>query len=191
MGSSAVYVGLRGPKIIRASKPLGFWWRAWLGLRGCRVHGTDLGTFTLAFFALGLSAAEPRDFKTADTQSNDHPTARALVHMSGLVSERTQGRHRMTVYPRGLLGEQEATFEQTRIGAIHINRTDMAPLASFIGKPNILGLPFLFRSADHFHRILDGAVGDNILRTPWICRTGIFRFWSKVGVHSQTAGAND
>ena len=41
----------------------------------------------------------------------------------------------------------------------------MAPLASFVGKANIFGLPFLFRSADHLHRILDGAIGDDILQS--------------------------
>jgi TRAP-type C4-dicarboxylate transport system substrate-binding protein len=30
---------------------------------------------------------------------------------------------------------------------------------------NIFGLPFLFRSADHLHRILDGAIGDDILQS--------------------------
>ena len=111
------------------------------------------------------TAAEPRDFRAADTQTNDHPIARALVHMSELVSDRTQGRHRMIVYPGGLLGEQEASFEQTRTGGIDINRTNMAPLASFVGTANIFGLPFLFQSADHLHRILDGAIGDDILRS--------------------------
>ena len=111
------------------------------------------------------TAAESRDFRVADTQSNDHPTARALVHMSELVSDRTQGRHRMLVYADGLLGEQEASFEQTRTGAIDINRTNMAPLASFVGKANIFGLPFLFRSTNHLHRVLDGAIGDDILHS--------------------------
>jgi hypothetical protein len=136
VGSSAVCAGLRplGPKIIRASKPLRSWWRVSLRLRGRRVHGADLATITLAFIALGLTAAEPRDFRAADTQSNDHPTARALVHMSELVNDRTQGRHRMIVYPGGVLGEQEASFEQTRTGGIDINRTNMAPLGSFVGK---------------------------------------------------------
>ena len=167
MGSSAVGAGLRplGPKIIRASKRLGSWWRVSLRLRGRRFHGTDLATITLAFIALGLTAAEPRDFRAADTQSKDHPTARALVHMSELVSDRTQGRHRMIVYPGGLLGEQEASFEQTRTGGIDINRTNMAPLSSFLSKANIFGLPFLFRSADHLHRILDGPIGDDILQS--------------------------
>ena len=71
----------------------------------------------------------------------------------------------MIVYPGGLLGEQEASFEQTRTGGIDINRTNMAPLASFVGKANIFGLPFLFRSADHLHRILDGPIGDDILQS--------------------------
>jgi tripartite ATP-independent transporter DctP family solute receptor len=83
--------------------------------------------------------------------------------MSELVSDRTQGQHRMIVYPGGVLGEQEASFEQTRTGGIDINRTNMAPFASFVGKENIFGLPFLFRSADHLHRVLDGPIGDDIL----------------------------
>ena len=85
--------------------------------------------------------------------------------MSELVSDRTQGRHRMIVYLGGVLGEQKATFEQTRTGGIDINRTNMAPLASFVGKADILGLPFLFRSADHLHRILDGPIGEDILQS--------------------------
>jgi tripartite ATP-independent transporter DctP family solute receptor len=111
------------------------------------------------------TAAEPRYFRAVDTQSNDHPTARALVHMSELVSDRTQGRHRIIVYSGGVLGEQKTNFEQTRAGVIDINRTNMAPLVSFVGKANILGLPFLFRSADHLHRILDGPIGEDILQS--------------------------
>jgi TRAP-type C4-dicarboxylate transport system substrate-binding protein len=141
------------------------WWRVSLRVRGRRVHGTALATITSAFIALGLTVAEPRDFRAADTQTNDHPTARALVYMSELVSDRTQGRHRMIVYPGALLGEQEATFEQTRIGAIDINRTNMAPFASFVGEANIFGLPYLFRSTDHRHRVLDGPIGDDILQS--------------------------
>ena len=130
-----------------------------------RLHPACLPIVTSAFIAVGLTAAEPRDFRAADTQTNDHPIARALVHMSELVSDRTQGRHRMIVYSGGLLGEQEGSFEQTRAGGIDINRTNMAPLTSFIGRANVLGLPFLFRSTDHLHKVLDGPIGDDILQS--------------------------
>jgi tripartite ATP-independent transporter DctP family solute receptor len=71
----------------------------------------------------------------------------------------------MIVYPGGVLGEQEASFEQTRTGGIDINRSNMAPLVSFIGKADILGLPFLFRSADHLRKVLEGPIGDGILQS--------------------------
>jgi TRAP-type C4-dicarboxylate transport system substrate-binding protein len=51
------------------------------------------------------------------------------------------------------------------MGGIDINRTNMASLASFIGKANILGLPFLFRSTEHLRRTLDGPIGDEILQS--------------------------
>jgi tripartite ATP-independent transporter DctP family solute receptor len=140
-------------------------WRISLRMRRRRVRGIALATITLAFITLGLTSAEPRDFRAADTQSNDHPTARALVHMSRLVSDRTQGRHRIIVYSEGILGEQEGSFEQTRAGGIDIDRTNMAPLATFLGKPNIFGLPFLFRSNDHLRKVLDGPIGDDILQS--------------------------
>ena len=119
----------------------------------------------LAAHAQNTAKPEPREFRAIDTQSKDHPTARALVHMSELLSDRTHGRHRLMVYPGGLLGEQEKSFEQMRAGGIDINRTNMAPLASFVGTANIFGLPFLFRSSDHLHRILDGQIGENILQS--------------------------
>jgi TRAP-type C4-dicarboxylate transport system substrate-binding protein len=91
------------------------------------------------------TAAEPRDFRAVDTQSNDHPTAHALVHMSELVSDRTQGRHRIIVYSGGVLGEQKTNFEQTRLGAIDINRTNMAPLRlnERVGVVDALGISYL------------------------------------------------
>ena len=159
-----------------------------------RPHPACLPIVTVAFIAVGLTAAEPRDFRAADSQSKDHPTARALVYMSELVSDRTQGRHRMVVYPEGVLGEQEASFEQTRTGGIDINRTNMAPLASFVGKANIFGLPFLFRSTDHLRRVLEGPIGDDILQSlepHGFVGLAFFEIWSKVGLHGQTAGASD
>src|SRR5262249_40901148 len=128
--------------------------RTSLRLRRFRLQGVALAIF----IALGLTTAEPRDFRAADTQSDDHPTGQALGYMSQLVRDRTQGRHRIIIYSGGLLGEQERTFEQTRVGGIDINRTNMAPLISFIGKANIFGLPFLFRSTEHLHKTLDGPI---------------------------------
>src|SRR5215831_9795882 len=115
-----------------------------------------------ALLALPAIAAA-REFRAADTQSEDYPTVQALYYMARLVEEQTGGRHRIRVFHSRQLGEESDTIEQTRVGAIDLNRTNVAPIGSFIPTANLLSLPFLFRSFDHLHRVLDEALGDEIL----------------------------
>ncbi|QCK88740.1 TRAP transporter substrate-binding protein [Phreatobacter aquaticus] len=116
-----------------------------------------------ALFVLGATAVSAREFRVADTQTADYPTVVALERMGQLVRERSQGRHTLRIFHSRQLGEEKETIEQTRIGAIDLNRTNVAPLTSFIPEANILALPFLFRSVDHLHRVLDGPIGEEIL----------------------------
>ncbi len=126
-----------------------------------------LRVFAAIVVVLGASAEQTcvraREFRVADTQAGDYPTVQALELMGRLVRERTGGRHSLRVFHSRQLGEEKETIEQTRIGAIDINRTNVAPLASFVPEANILALPFLFRSVDHLYTVLDGPVGDDIL----------------------------
>ena len=61
------------------------------------------------------------------------------------------------------LGEEKETIEQTRVGAIDLNRTNVAPIGFLVPAANVLTLPFLFRSFDHLHKVLDGEIGNEIL----------------------------
>jgi tripartite ATP-independent transporter DctP family solute receptor len=112
---------------------------------------------------VALPAAGAREFRVADTQSEDYPTVQALLFMARLVEERTGGRHHIRVFHSRQLGEEKDTIEQTRVGAIDLNRTNVAPIGSLIPAANVLALPFLFRSFDHLHKVLDHAIGDEIL----------------------------
>jgi tripartite ATP-independent transporter DctP family solute receptor len=112
---------------------------------------------------VAVPAAQGREFRVADTQSEDYPTVQALQRMAREVEERTGGRHRIRVFHSRQLGEEKETIEQTRVGAIDLNRTNVAPLGSLISSANVLSLPFLFRSFDHLHKVLDHAVGEEIL----------------------------
>jgi tripartite ATP-independent transporter DctP family solute receptor len=109
------------------------------------------------------SQAAAREFRVADTQTADYPTVQAVVFMSRLIEERTKGRHTIRVFHSRQLGEEKETIEQTRVGAIDLNRTNIAPLSSFVPLAKVLSLPFLFRSITHLHAVLDGAIGDEIL----------------------------
>src|SRR4051812_19262025 len=119
--------------------------------------------------ALWLTAAASivaaRDFRAADTQTEDYPTVQALRFMGSMIAERSGGRDQIRVFHSRQLGEEKETIEQTRAGAIDLNRTNVAPIASVVPEANVLVLPFLFRSVDHLNRVLDGPIGAEILRS--------------------------
>ena len=106
--------------------------------------------------------APAREFRVADTQTADYPTVQALQFMAQIIEERTAGRHRLRVFHSRQLGEEKETIEQTRMGAIDLNRTNVAPLGSLVPMANVLTLPFLFRSPEHLHHVLDQSVGQEI-----------------------------
>src|SRR5262249_36295116 len=97
------------------------------------------------------------------TQAEDYPTVQALVFMDQIVAAETGGRHRIRVFHSRQLGEEKETIEQTRVGAIDLNRTNVAPLGSFVPEANVLALPFLCRSMAHLDKVLDGPVGADVL----------------------------
>jgi tripartite ATP-independent transporter DctP family solute receptor len=122
-----------------------------------------LGTVAALLATLAAAPASAREFRAADNQSESYPTVQALLFMSRLVAERTGGRHTIRVFHSRQLGEEEQTIEQTRAGVIDIDRVNIAPLTKYVPVAAALALPFLFRSADHLHAVLDGPIGEDIL----------------------------
>src|ERR1700680_2993206 len=94
----------------------------------------------VACLVQGWWAADARDFRAADTQPEDYPTVQALVFMDHLVNEKTQGRHRIRVFHSRQLGEEKETIEQTRVGAIDLNRTNVALTGAFVPAMNVLAM---------------------------------------------------
>ena len=125
-----------------------------------RSYSLALG---LALLTAMPAVTPAREFRVADTQPADYPTVQALQYMAQIIEERSAGRHRLHVFHSRQLGEEKETIEQTRIGAIDLNRTNVAPIGSLVPVANVLSLPFLFRSFEHLHRVLDQGIGQEIL----------------------------
>jgi tripartite ATP-independent transporter DctP family solute receptor len=102
-------------------------------------------------------------FRSADTHAEDYPTVQAVMHMSDLLEQWTDGQMSIKIYPGRQLGEEKATIEQTIAGAIDLNRVNLAPLNSIIPETAIPALPYIFRSTEHMHKVMDGEIGREIL----------------------------
>ncbi len=130
----------------------------------CRTTRSTIAILAAALAWIMLATtANAREFRAADTQAEDYPTVQALRFMGKLVAERSQGEYQIRVFHSNQLGEEKETIEQTRAGAIDLNRTNVALIGSFVPATNVLAMPFLFRSIDHLHKVLDGPIGQEIL----------------------------
>jgi tripartite ATP-independent transporter DctP family solute receptor len=117
------------------------------------------------YLTVAATGAIAREFRAADTQNEDYPTVQALRFMGRLIAERTGGRHQIRVFHSHQLGEEKETIEQTRAGAIDLNRSNVALIGNFVPAMNVLAMPFLFRSIEQQHRVLDGPIGTEILNS--------------------------
>ncbi|HET7491614.1 MAG TPA: TRAP transporter substrate-binding protein [Bradyrhizobium sp.] len=118
-----------------------------------------------ALLVAAATGAPARELRAADTQSEDYPTVQALRYMGRLIEEKTEGRLQIRVFHSRQLGEEKETIEQTRAGAIDLNRTNVALIGNFVPATNVLAMPFLFRSVEHMQKVLDGPIGEEILQS--------------------------
>jgi tripartite ATP-independent transporter DctP family solute receptor len=122
----------------------------------------------LAVALLGMAmssggAAERRDLRAAESYGRNYPTVRALEHFAELIEDRTDGRLKLQVFHSRQLGEEKQTLEQTRLGAIDLNRINVAALADVSPEARALTLPYLFRSDEHLAKVLGGPIGQEVL----------------------------
>ncbi|BDT71408.1 solute-binding protein [Comamonadaceae bacterium OS-4] len=122
-------------------------------------------TVLAAAVAVLSLTAHATEFKSADIHnSDDYPTVTAVKFMSEELKKATGGKHSIKVFNKGALGTEKETIDQVKIGALDMVRVNISPMNSVCAKTNIPVLPFLFRSVDHLHKVLDGPIGEEIAK---------------------------
>lgn len=113
---------------------------------------------------LMVSAASAQTvLRSSDTHPDGYPTVEAVKHFGELLSDKTDGRYSVEVFHSAQLGQEADTIEQTQFGVIDLNRISIGAFGTQVPKATVTQLPFIFRSAAHFHNVLDGPIGEEIL----------------------------
>jgi len=68
------------------------------------------------------------------------------------------------MYPAMQLGGEKEMIEQAQVGALAIARISVGPMGPIIPELNVFNLPFMFRDTAHMERVIDGPIGDELLR---------------------------
>ncbi|RWC91347.1 MAG: TRAP transporter substrate-binding protein [Mesorhizobium sp.] len=129
------------------------------------LHFSKLTAATFAFGSLliGIANAETV-LRSSDTHPDGYPTVEAVKYMGDLVKQRTAGRYSIEVYHSAQLGEEKDTIEQTQAGVIDLDRVSMGPFNGIVPETAVPSLPYMFRSVEHMRHVMDGPIGDQILK---------------------------
>lgn len=123
-----------------------------------------LRTLAAATALLAAGLAQATEFRSSDIHPDDYPTVLAVRHMSETLAKATGGKHSIKVFAKSALGNEKDTIEQTKLGALAMTRVNVAPMNNICAATIVPTMPFLFRSTEHMRKVLDGAIGDEILK---------------------------
>ncbi len=116
-----------------------------------------------AFLVSCSPSKKQKSLKLAHGLDPSHPVHKAMVFMADRLEEKSGGKLTMTIYPSGQLGSEQQCVELLQIGSLAITKVSAAVMESFTENFQVLGLPYVFRSAQHSFNVLDGEIGKELL----------------------------
>jgi tripartite ATP-independent transporter DctP family solute receptor len=133
--------------------------RSLLRLGVCSALGT------LPSDLIGPAAAQGKlVLKATDVHPLGYPTVEAVLAMGKKLETATGGRIGIQMYPSMQLGGEKEMIEQAQVGALAIARISVGPMGPLVPEFNVFNLPFMFRDDAHMEKVIDGPIGDELLK---------------------------
>jgi tripartite ATP-independent transporter DctP family solute receptor len=111
-----------------------------------------------------LLAQSKMVLKATDVHPLGYPTVEAVERMGKKLEAATNGRLSIQMFPSMQLGGEKEMIEQAQVGALQIARISVGPMGPIVPELNVFNLPFMFRDAAHMEKVIDGPIGDELLK---------------------------
>ncbi|MBP6901754.1 MAG: TRAP transporter substrate-binding protein [Burkholderiaceae bacterium] len=80
------------------------------------------------------------------------------------IAKGTSNRYTCQHFPSSALGGEREMIEAVQLGTQDLVNTSTGPLGNFVAEVKIVDIPFLFRGYDHARKVMDGPIGQDILK---------------------------
>ncbi len=117
-------------------------------------------TFVLSFvFTASAFAAGATVLKAGHSATNKEPYQLGLEAFGKKLTEPTNGKFEVKVFPSCQLGSEKEMTEGLFLGNVDVATSATTVVTNFIPEFIVYDLPFLFNSDEHFYKASDGAPG--------------------------------
>lgn len=112
----------------------------------------------------GESASAQTVLKLGHGQDTAHPIHQSLEKMKRRIEELSGGAVTIDIYPSGVLGSSKQCIEQLQNGSLAMTCQSAGNMESFIPEMATFSLPYVFRDSDHYWKVLNGDVGNDLMK---------------------------
>lgn len=110
------------------------------------------------------SSGETKTIRAGIGLNDKHPQYKGLLKFKEIVEEKTDGAIKVETYHSGQLGDDRSMTEALQLGTQEVTVPSTAPLANFVPEFSVFDIPFLFPNEQVADKVLDGEVGQKILK---------------------------
>jgi len=108
-------------------------------------------------------SSEPRVIKFAHVVNEKDPYHYNALKFKELIEQRTD-KIKVEVYPNAVLGDERTLIEGMQVGTIDMGVITNGPIANFLPEIAAFEMPFLFATPEEAYKVLDGPVGQSVLK---------------------------
>lgn len=117
-----------------------------------------------ALLAIGpLAHAQAIKLRMAHSGAEAETQHAAALEFAKQVKSRTHGQIEVQVFAGSALGNDNTAIAGVRGGTIDLATSGTPYYTGMVGRMNVLDLPYMFTSAEHAYKVLDGAIGRGLL----------------------------
>ena len=128
----------------------------------------NINRFTILILVLiSLSCSGKKEIKVlklAHGLDTGHPVHLGMEYMAKRLAEKSGGKLTIQIYPSAQLGGERECIELLQIGSLAITKVSAATMENFAPNFRVLGLPYLFKDRAHLFRVLNGDIGERLLK---------------------------
>lgn len=129
---------------------------------GC--GGTKTGQDTKPAEPKGPAKQEARVIRLAHVVNEQDPYHVAAMKFKEIVEAKTAGNVKVEIFPNAVLGDERTLLEGMQMGTVDMGIITNGPVANFLPKIAVFEMPFLFSKREDAYAVLDGPIGQNILK---------------------------
>ena len=118
----------------------------------------------ILLIAVSFAGAAPKyNWKLASVLPDSHPVHQALVYFADELARKSNGDIRLLLFPAGQLGQEKDYIEAIKIGSLEFAKVSSGPVGQYAPTFQVISLPLIWRSLEHQHSVLQGAIGDRLM----------------------------